>query len=546
VNHASAPPVTGSLIRRISSHGTVHVAALTALCLVTYCAGLTTHGLTTWQEAQRALVAREMQSRGEWLLPTVDGRPYLAKPPMMYWWQLTLASLRGSLTGEFELRLTVALAGWLGVVATYFAGRVLMAQPPPLGAPEVQADPGLGALWAALMLATGLLYVRSSRIGELDILLVPFTVLCIGAVAHAWRTHLLRGRTGFGAVGLAVLGGTGAALTKGPPAVLVIALPYLGMLAWHLADRGVPLGSRLGRTLRSYSRTHPVAVLGLPLAAYFGWLYLAAQRAPGVASAAFEAERSDNLRLFVAEAPINNLSAASYGVGLGSLACLGALVWIVRRRVRPGPMLAVLLAWVIGGMVAFSVLGKGVPRYLTPLWPGIALLGGLWWTRTLPLLPAWKLLRGTALLAILVMAGLQAWWYGFGREAQNPERSPRAMLRELLSRPGAQASRLVMFEFDTPAVDYYAGQRVDSYRDGTPRPGLVGVGNGTILYLKAMAAQEPVVALVRRTQPPSMDPALAADRLREAGLTLEPIPLSARFVIDNKRSEVVAVRLIAR
>jgi hypothetical protein len=208
-------------------------------------------------------------------------------------------------------------------------------------------------------------------------------------------------------------------------------------------------------------------------------------------------------------------------------------------------MLALVLAWVIGGMVAFSVLGKGVPRYLTPLWPGIALLGGMWWARTLPLLPRWQLFRGTAVLALVVLMGIQAWWYGFGRESRNPERSPRAMVRELLSRPGMRASRLVMFEFDSPAVDYYAGERVDSYRDTVPRPGLVGVGSGTLADLRAAAAQEPLIALVRRTQPPSMDPALAVDRLREAGLAVEPISLSSRFVIDNKRSEVVAVRLTA-
>jgi hypothetical protein len=87
---------------------------LTALCWGVYCLGLTTHGLTNWQEAQRALVAREMQGRGEWIVPTVDGRPYLAKPPLIYWCQLAIAKVRGATTGEFELRMTVAMAGWLG------------------------------------------------------------------------------------------------------------------------------------------------------------------------------------------------------------------------------------------------------------------------------------------------------------------------------------------------------------------------------------------------------------------------------------------------
>src|SRR5687768_2218011 len=97
----------------------LHLLLLTAVCGLTYLPGLTAHGLTNWQEAQRALVAREMQSRGEWIVPTVNDRPYLAKPPMIYWWQLAIAKARGAQSGEFELRLTVALAGWLGVVALY-------------------------------------------------------------------------------------------------------------------------------------------------------------------------------------------------------------------------------------------------------------------------------------------------------------------------------------------------------------------------------------------------------------------------------------------
>lgn len=84
---------------------------LVALCAILYGVGLTSHGLTNWQEAQRALVAREMQGRGHWLIPTINDHPYLAKPPLFYWVQVAIADLLGRRIGEFELRLTVALAG---------------------------------------------------------------------------------------------------------------------------------------------------------------------------------------------------------------------------------------------------------------------------------------------------------------------------------------------------------------------------------------------------------------------------------------------------
>src|SRR5207248_897606 len=110
------------------------------LCWLVYLPGLTTQGLANWQESQRALVAREMQSRGEWIVPTVEGRPYLAKPPMIYWCQIAIARARGAVSGEFELRLTVALAGWAGVLATYLVGRRMLAA----RAGVLGPDPGVG------------------------------------------------------------------------------------------------------------------------------------------------------------------------------------------------------------------------------------------------------------------------------------------------------------------------------------------------------------------------------------------------------------------
>src|SRR5690606_30503325 len=147
----------------VASSGTYRrdLLALGALCAVTFFLGLTTHGLTNWREAQRALVARGVARRGDWLVRTVNGEPYLAKPPLIYWAQLGLARLRGSQPTELDLRLTVALAASLGVLATYWAGRRILRSALPPGA-DPEAAPGAaraGAFWAAAMLGTGILYV---------------------------------------------------------------------------------------------------------------------------------------------------------------------------------------------------------------------------------------------------------------------------------------------------------------------------------------------------------------------------------------------------
>lgn len=586
-----------------SRHAWRDLLVLTLLCFATYLPGLTSQGLANWQEAQRALVAREMQSRGEWVLPTVDGKAYLAKPPMIYWCQMGLAALRCSRSGELELRLSVALAGWLGVLATYLAGRRMLAAEDGFGAIE-GVEARLAAWCASLFLATGILYVRSSRIGELDILLAPFTVVAIAAVFEAWRSFATRGRASFAWVAMAALASVGAALSKGPPAVLVLGLAAYGGIALSCANERLAEGAtparrtgsiagliiglvlsatvswpqsaagflgvaffglfgalvaagligllnplRARKCIRIYSRTHPVIVLGAPLLAYFLWMWAASARAgAGVAAASLEAERADNLRLFVLDSPINNLRAAAYGAGLASLCAAGALVWLAKGRVKLGPTLWALLAWTVGGLIAFSTLGKGVGRYLTPVWPGLALLGGIWFAHVLARVRRPKLMGSMVAAAVLALAAGQSLWYGRMWARRQGDRSPRELIAELIERDGAAPDRLGMFEFDTPAVDFYAGNAVPSYLDVSPRKGMQGVGPLTIANLRESLARSngEAVLLVRRTQPSDLDPGPAVERLRGAGLSVAEVPTAAHFVIDNFKTEVDVVRVRAR
>lgn len=524
---------------------------LLALAAVTYFTGLTTRGLSNWQESQRLIVARDMQARGDWLVPTVNGHPYLAKPPLIYWAQLALARPFGRPVGLFELRLAVALAGLLGVLTTYAVARTLF-------------DRAI-ALWSALSLATGILYVRSSRTGELDILLVPSVVIAVGAVAVAWRSHRQHTRSNLPAVALAAAAATAAALAKGPPGVLVIALAaYGGILAWHVSRPG-SFRQRSLALLHALSRTHPVAVLGLPLLALWVWGRLVRARLGADAAAAFAIqEAEDNLRLFVPSAPLRNLEAASYGAGLASVAAVIALLWLLRDRRRTTPMgdaaraalarpeMFIVLAWVVLGLAAFSVLGKGVPRYLTPIWPGIAILGAHWIAAAIATAPE-RPRRRLALLfgaVVLALALGQAWWYAFGENRLAPERSPRDLVAELLDPARPEALRadpaaLATFEFRTPAIDYYAGRFVQPVGDIEQRDSIAGTTPWTIDDLKRHLAEtsRPMTLLVRRAEPRAGHQQRAIDRLARAGLVVQTIPLASRFVLDNRRTDVIAVKV---
>jgi hypothetical protein len=592
---------------------------LTLLCLVTYFPGLTTHGLTNWQEAQRAVVAREMQANGSWLVPTINAHPYLAKPPLIYWCQLALAEVTGGRVGLFHLRLTVALAGLVGVLATYVVARRLLKGSGDLGSPTHRTVENSewsrgAAWWAALSLATGFLYVRSSRIGELDILLVPFVVVGVGAVAAAWRSHRERGRTNFAAVVLGAVCAVGAALTKGPPGLLVLGLAGYGGIALQELRYGAPFGrepastgraSSTGRNvarglalvafggglvaalrhadpgaslivtvvgaaligltigaltfllirvvnpvgarslLRAYARTHPVGVLGAGALALWLWGHLVRLRVGDAAARFVSEEAEDNLRLLVPQAPINNLEAAAFGVGLGSVGAILAVIWLLRERPRLRPGWGFIFAWVGLGLAAFSLLGKGVGRYLTPLWPGIAILGGMFLAGVLIDSSArgGRRLRTTLGAIVVVLAGAQSWYYGYGRERYDADRSARALVGELLAPPlNVDPSGVFTFEFRTPAVDYELDRWVQPVGETGLRAGVSGGESWTLDELRErVRSRGPVTLLVRLNEPSKRD--LAVDRLRGAGFTVDPIATHARFTIDAGKAPVGAVRV---
>jgi 4-amino-4-deoxy-L-arabinose transferase-like glycosyltransferase len=81
------------------------------------------YGLFEPHEGHFAGVAREMVLRGDWIMPTLNGAPYLNKPPLLYWSIATSYKIFG--IHEFAARLPVALAGWFGTVIAFLWSRQL-------------------------------------------------------------------------------------------------------------------------------------------------------------------------------------------------------------------------------------------------------------------------------------------------------------------------------------------------------------------------------------------------------------------------------------
>ncbi len=114
--------------------------------------------LSVPDEGRYVEIPREMVTTGDYLTPRLNGVKYFEKPVLFYW--LEAFSIRLFGLDEFGLRLWPALFALFGCLAVYAAGKRLYGR-------------GTG-LFAALVLATSILYYALSRVIILD---MPVTVL---------------------------------------------------------------------------------------------------------------------------------------------------------------------------------------------------------------------------------------------------------------------------------------------------------------------------------------------------------------------------------
>jgi len=436
------------------------------------------------------------------------------------------------------------------------------------------------------------LYVRSSRTGELDILLVPFTVIGIGAMHAAWSFAAEHRRTHFGAVALCGACAVGAALSKGPPALVCIGVAMVfGPMMWAGGERDgrtraraigaaagaltvivlvvllhpvrigdLPglivleaMGALAGWTIGSVAetggfrrwfgvmaKTHPVGVLGAAIALLWAWSWYL----KGAFGAEYVAEKTakevgNNLNLFVAGASVKNLSFVAYGSAPIFAATVAGLVIIVRERVRLTRSMCLLLAWLIGGFIVFSIAGKGVARYLTPLWPACAMLGGWFIAQWVPRIVG-EAARRRVLIAMSVVvvgaAGAQGWWYALGRSTSNDGRSVRTLAQEL--RRDHSGATIATWKFDEPALDLYLDSTVLVFGGESDDE-----GEALAAYVRERGA---VLLLVRdQTERVVAKYGSAMEEIGEAGLRAREVEVSSVYLRwpDSTRVRVYEISI---
>jgi 4-amino-4-deoxy-L-arabinose transferase-like glycosyltransferase len=372
-----------------SSGNDVSTSVLIAWLLVLVLAvgyGIGGYGLIEPDEGRNAEVGREMAETNNYVLPHLNGLPYLDKPVLFF--AAVAASIEVFGANEFAARLAsllfgLATAAMAGCFAHRFWGR---------GA----------ALVAVTATATAPLALGLSRVVIMDTALSFFVVLALLSLFFAvenradgdfeppmrWRWYVWT-LIAWAAMGLGVL-------TKGPVAFavpLLVAAPYA---VWRRASLAVwhPLG--------------PVVLFAVALP----WVWAVSREIPNflhyvVVTETWARMTTDELRRtepFWFFVPILLVGAFPWSiVGLSKLRSKTPSGEPSDRRVR-----VYLWLWVVIPLVFFSLSRGKQEQYVLPLVPAVALLVASRWTSS------WKGIRfasavwGVVGAAMLSVAALGA------------------------------------------------------------------------------------------------------------------------------------------
>jgi len=294
-------------------------------------------------EPRYARVAVEMHRAGSFLVPTLQGQPWLEKPPLYYW----LAGVAFSLFGETEAaaRLPSVLAALLLVAGTALIGARLYG---------VEAG-----LHAGFVAATAPLAFAYGRAAAMDMLLAATVTCAVGLMALR-----LLGLAGRSAVPAAWLCMALATLAKGP---LGLALPGLIVAGYIVATRQWNLA-------RSVLSPAGIALFLLVAAPWYVLMWLDQGRAfvdvfllnHNLQRFTSTIHRHPGPILYYVPVLVAGVFPWS-GLSLAGLATLKP----TRSRVD-----LFVLVWLVLPFLFFSAAGSKLPGYILPCLPPLALLTG--------------------------------------------------------------------------------------------------------------------------------------------------------------------------
>ena len=325
----------------------------------------------------RPVVLADGTEMNPWLVPNFNGEPRLRKPPLPYWTVAALSRVSGEVN-EWSARLPSALAA-LGTVALVTA--------------LVWRRSGQrAALLTGAALATSGFFLIMGRRAMAD---MPLTFYCTACVAALWMAVETRSRARFAWLIAAGAAAGLAMLAKGPAPLVILPGPALAALVLLFARRGAPQPG-VAQSPPTGMTQPGAAVLqgqwrwtlgGLAVAAVvflaitLPWpiyIYthvpnaLTVWQTESVERAAGRYGHEESPWFYVLRLPYFILPWTFFLVyGLG-LAIRG--LW---RDPPARPWLLVVLAWLIGPLVGFSLAAGKQDHYLLPSIPAAAILIGM-------------------------------------------------------------------------------------------------------------------------------------------------------------------------
>ncbi|MBB72997.1 MAG: hypothetical protein CMJ75_00640 [Planctomycetaceae bacterium] len=361
-------------------------------------------------EPRNAGCAAEMTSRGDWVVPTFNAELRTHKPILLYWFIMAAYALFG--VNEFGARFPSALLAVGSCLLTWNIGRRLF-------------DDRVG-LWAAVILASSLMFDVAGRAATPDSALIFFSTLSIylfirGTTA-AEQTTISREKSWFphshslvvsmyAAMGFAVLakGPIGMVLptavigmylllvrlrrstspaTRGQPVMnngLLVAQQagrfrrYLSVVSRGIADGLRPFAP--GHFLRTCWSMRPVTAIVVVLFVALPWYALVGWQTDGAWTRGFFLEHNLGRATSAMEGHSGGIWFYPLTILVGffpwSVFAVPVLLHVMQAVRTTGPWRngSVLMAcWIAVYVCLFTVAQTKLPSYITPCYPALALL----------------------------------------------------------------------------------------------------------------------------------------------------------------------------
>ena len=345
----SAPPPERPPVLRAHQHPR---AVLLGLAVLVALAFQGSRGLYESTEGRYAESAREMVRSGNYLEPTLAGRPHWTKPPLTYW--TIAAGVRVAGANGWGARLPNAALFVLTVLLVAGVGATLW-------------DPATGAV-AGLVYLSSPFPAAGATVVSTDTLLTFFTVLTAFLYLRAWRSED-RARARWWIRAMWVAAGLGF-LTKGPAELL----PLMAIFAFdRLTARRAPLLDPVGLVA--------FAVVGL------SWFAAVNHRHPGLIryfigdevigrTLSNEFKRNPQwYKPFVMYLPLLLLGQGAWLVPFARLFARERLgsPWVIWARIRRADAAGFLLLWLLLPAAVYWASSSRLPLYVLPLCAPLAL-----------------------------------------------------------------------------------------------------------------------------------------------------------------------------